>query len=558
MNRSSWQPRDWVWALILILAIVAAYSPVWYAGFIWDDDDHVTNNPCIIGPLGLKEIWTTSAARYYPLVLTTFWLEHALWGLNPLFYHLVNVGMHAGAALVLWRVLLRLGAPGAWLGAAIWALHPVSVETVAWISEMKNTQSALFYLLSILFFLKGLGKSSRWPYALCLLFAAMAMTSKSSTVVLPLVLCLCGWWTERRWNWRTFASILPVFGMSLAAAALAMGSVELYGDVHNALWTLSWPQRLITAGYVIWFYLGKLAWPSPLIFVYPRWHIDATQGFAYLPLLAAVAVLALLWHKRESWGRPWFFTLAYFVAALLPVLGLVNHYFLRYSFVADHLQYLASMGPLALAGAVLAKGAERFLPGKKDMQAIAGAALLVLLGALSWAQGWVYANEKMLWVQTLDENPDAWLAHNNLGLILMREGHVDDAMEHFEKTLQINPNFGLAHYNLGNAYFQKGQTQEAYNQYQACLVTEPDFASAIFDSGLCLSLMGQTDAAIAEFQQTLIHDPNHGKAHYNLGVALLKKGQVDAAIVQFQECLRLEPGEPHALEMLNKAQAMKR
>ena len=141
---ASWQQRDWVWALILVLAIVAAYSPVWYAGFIWDDDDHVTNNPCIIGPLGLKEIWTTSAARYYPLVLTTFWIEHALWGLNPLFYHLVSFGMHVAAALVLWRILLRLGALGAWMGAAIWGLHPVCVETVAWISELKNTQSALF------------------------------------------------------------------------------------------------------------------------------------------------------------------------------------------------------------------------------------------------------------------------------------------------------------------------------------------------------------------------------------------------------------------------------
>lgn len=562
---TSWQRDDWFWALLLILAIFAVYSPVWSAGFIWDDDDHVTRNPTIIGPLGLKEIWTTSAARYYPLVLTTFWFEHALWGLNPLGYHLVNVATHALSAVVLWRVLRRLAAPGAWLGAAIWALHPVSVETVAWISELKNTQSALFYLLSILFFIKTLAPPGKgpanpghWPYALSLLFAAMAMTSKSSTVVLPIVLCLCAWWVEGRFKWCTVSKTLPVFLMSLGAAALAMGSVELYGDVHNQLWSLSWPQRLITAGHVFWFYLGKLAWPSPLIFVYPRWHIDASQPLAYLPLLAAVALLATLWQARASWGRPWFFTLAYFVAALLPVLGLVNHYFLRYSFVADHLQYLASMGPLALAGAGLSRAASLISPEKKGLQAIAAAALLLVLGSLSWSQAWVYANQKMLWTQTLDENPDAWLAHNNLGLLLLQEGHTDEAIDHFQKTLQINPHFDRAHYNLGNALMQQGKVDQALAEYQQSIAAEPDFPSAHFDAGLCLSLKGRTDEAITEFQKTLALDPNHGKAHYNLGMALLQKGQVDDAILQFQECLRLQPNEPHALQALAQAQAQAR
>ena len=178
----------------------------------------VTANPCIVGPLGLKEIWTTSAADICPLTLTTFWVEHALWGLAPLPYHLINVFMHGGCAVVLWRVLRSLHLPGAWLGAALWALHPVQVESVAWITELKNTQSGLFYLLTILFFVRGLKDANgrRWNYGRVLLFAAMALASKSSTVVLPVILCLCAWWVEGRWHWRNLAKTAPIFLMSIA------------------------------------------------------------------------------------------------------------------------------------------------------------------------------------------------------------------------------------------------------------------------------------------------------------------------------------------------------
>jgi len=366
---------DWLLALILILTVILTYQPVWQAGFIWDDDDHVTANPCIIGPFGLKEIWTTSAAQFYPLVLTTFWVEHALWGLQPLPYHLVNVLVHGACAILLWQVLRSLQAPGAWLGAALWALHPVQVETVAWITELKNTQSGLFYLLTILFFVKYLrarGANDQsgggWNYALTLLCAALAMASKSSTVVLPVVLCLGAWWVEGRCNWRSAVKVGPIFLMSIAAAALAIWTVDLQGVNTDTQWARSWPERLVTAGDAVWFYLGKLLWPHPLITIYPRWKIDAGQWFSYMPLLAVMIILFILWFKRESWARPYFFALAYFLMALLPVLGLVDHYILRYSFVFDHFQYLASMGPLALAGAGLARFSDFAIPGRLGLQ----------------------------------------------------------------------------------------------------------------------------------------------------------------------------------------------
>jgi len=266
----TWYRRDWFWGLILILSVILTYTPVWWGGFVWDDGQFLTANPCIVGPLGLKEIWTTRAADICPLVLTTFWVEHALWGLAPLPYHLVNVLLHGVCAVVLWRVLRRLRVQGAWLGAALWALHPVGVESVGWITEMKNTESGLFFLLSILFFVRWLGAKELegrtgggWDYTLTLLFAALAMAAKSSTVILPVVLCSCAWWMEGRWHWRNATRVVPIFLMSIAASALSIWTQGLHlATVTDPQWVRTWPQRLATAGDAVWFYLGKLLWQN--------------------------------------------------------------------------------------------------------------------------------------------------------------------------------------------------------------------------------------------------------------------------------------------------------
>jgi len=303
--------RDWLWGLTLLLAVILTYSPVWWAGYVWDDDNHLTANPCIVGPQGLKEIWTTKAASICPLVLTTFWVEHKLWGLNPLPYHLVNVLLHGLDAIVLWRVLRSLRIPGAWLGAALWALHPLQVESVAWITEMKNTQSCLFYLLTIFFFVRWLRSKETverndwdWSYGLTLLCAALAMVSKFSTVVLPLVLCLCAWWIVGRWQWRNLIRLAPIFVMSVVASGVTfwLGEVQPAGPGEELL--RSWPERIATAGDALWFYVSKLIWPHPLMTIYPRWQIDASQWLSYLPTLAMIPLLIILWAKRETWARP--------------------------------------------------------------------------------------------------------------------------------------------------------------------------------------------------------------------------------------------------------------
>jgi tetratricopeptide (TPR) repeat protein len=550
---------NWLPGLALLIAVVLTYTPVWHAGFIWDDDLHVTANPAIIGPLGVKEIWTTSAAQYYPLVLTTFWVEHALWGLQPLPYHLVNVLMHGGCAILLWRVLLNLRVPGAWLGAALWALHPVQVETAAWVSELKNTQSGLFYLLSILFFVKakripggGNQHLPRWGDGLVWLFAALAMASKSSTVVLPAVLCLCAWWMEGQWRWRNLARVAPVILMALASAVLAMWTVKLQGvDPEER----SWPERVSTAGDVVWFYLGKLLWPHPLIFIYPRWNIDASQGLGYLAALAAIVLLGVLWFTRGSWGRPYFFALAYFLVALFPVLGLVNHYFLRYSFVADHLQYLASMGPLALAGAGISILSNRFWAGSRWLKTSLAAGLLLILALLSWQRAWAYESQERLWTDTLAKNPNCWMAENNLGNIDFRRGEVDEAIGHYHKALAISPIFPEIYDNLGVALSAKGQTADAMANFQKALELDPGLASAHDHLGNTLLQEGQVDAAIDQFQEAVKINPYLMRAEFNLGNAFLQQQRLDDAIAQYRKVLEIDPNFAEALSNLGLALA---
>jgi protein O-mannosyl-transferase len=524
--------RNWIGGVILILFVVLVYTPLWHAGFIWDDDGHLTANPCIIGPLGLKEIWTTTAADICPLTLTTFWAEHALWGLNPLPYHLVNVLSQGLNAALLWQVLRNLRVQGAWLGAALWAIHPVGVESVAWISEMKNTESGLFFLLSILFFVRWLREKElegrtggAWNYVLAFLFAALAMASKSSTVILPVVLCLCAWWLERRWHWRNLVTIVPGILMSIATSALSIWTQGLkLATEADPQWVRTWPQRLATAGEAVWFYLGKLLWPYPLITIYPRWRIDAGRWVSYLPLLALIVVLSFLWLKRESWSRACFFAFVYFGAALLPVLGLIDNPIFRLSLVFDHFQYLASIGPLSLAGAGLVRVLDFNIPKKQWLQSALCAELLLILGMVSWLRTWVYESEDALWTDELAKNPNSWLGHYNLGNSFLEKGQVDAAVIQYQKAVEIRPNYLEAHCNLGNSFLQEGHLDEA----------------------------------VAQYQKAVEINPNYFAAHQNLGAALGQEGRWDEAITQFRLVLRLNPDYSNAQDNLDKAQALVR
>ena len=425
----------------------------------------------------------------------------------------------------------------------------MQVESVAWISEMKNTESGLFFLIAIFFFVRWLkdrdasgGTRGGGNYALTLLFAALAMASKSSTVILPLVLWLCAWWKEGRLQWCHVARVAPVVLMSVAASLLSLWTQKLQqATIPDSQWVRSVPERLAAAGNAVWFYLGKLIWPFPLMTVYPRWVIDAGELFSYLPLLAVLVVLLVLGLNRGSWTRPWFFVFAYYSVALLPILGLVNNYIFQFSPVFDHFQYLASMGPLALAGTGMIWLAQLVLRERTWLQSCLGTGMLLILGMLSWERVWTFTSNETLWADTLSKNPDCWVGQNNLGWSLFQKGELDAAMALFSQALENNPNYAEAHNNLGRVLFQKGQTEEAFAQFHKALEIAPGYAAAYDAYGTALSHSGHVDEAITQYQKALEINPNFSEAHSNLGVVLAQKGRVDEAMAQYQAALEINP-----------------
>ena len=579
---SRWR-RDWFWALLLIAFVFIAYAQVFRADFIWDDESHLTQNPCVVGPLGLKEIWTTTQAVYYPLVLTTFWALHRLFGLSPLPYHLLNISFHVASAILLWRILQVLRVRGAWLGAALWALHPVMVQSVAWVTELKNTQSCVFYLLSILFFLKwedqgGAVSRSSQPrtgdrrslvFVLSLLLFLLATLSKTSVVMLPFVLALCVWWMRGRIRWRDTLALAPFALISVVASAWTIWEQRFHARAVGPDWVQTFPERLIIAGKAIWFYLGKLVWPHPLIFIYPRWDVDSSKVVAYLPLLAAIAGLVALWFIHAKWGRALFFAAAYYVVSLFPVLGFFSVYFFRYSFVSDHFQYLASMGPLALTGAGIATLLGRFCETPADFVShpdtvprsgstiatprrrlvLSGALcgiLLVSIGSLTWRQTAEYRDLFALYTATLQKNPDCWMAHYNLGIVLSEQGEADQAIDHYRRAVALRPDYAEAHYNLGRLLVEHGQLADAIAHYERAAAINPADAEAQNNLGVTLFGIGRPDDAIAHYQKALEIRPDYAEASCNLANALITKDDFDGAIARYTACLAAIPDQEEA------------
>jgi tetratricopeptide (TPR) repeat protein len=547
----------------LVAGIVIAYLPVWDAGFIWDDDAYVTGNLTLRNLEGLRRIWLDAAAtpQYYPLTFTSFWVDYHLWALNPLGYHLTNVLLQALNAILVWTLLRRLGVRGAWLAAAIFGLHPVNVESVAWVTERKNLLSGFFCLSAALACLRfwlpheaagdcRVGRGSptsavglgNWKfYWLGLFLYLCALLAKTATLALPAVIVLVVWWKRGKVRWRELYPLAPFLGVGLALGLITMWVERHYAHAVGKNWAFSAAERCLIAGRAVWFYLGKQVWPHPLIFVYPRWEIHASPLTAYLPGVAAAAGLLLLWRKRNGWARPVLCALACFLALLFPLLGFFNVFYFRYSFVADHFQYLAGIGPLALGAAGITTALGCFQERKPLLQPALCGALLGVLGVLTWQQSGMYVNLETLWQTTIARNPTCSMAHNNLGLFFLQKGQVDAAIGHFQKTLEFQPDDADAHYNLGIALLQRGDADAAMAQFKKALELQPSDADAHNNLGLGLLQRGRVDEAIVHFRKTLELQPDDTTAHNNLGIALLQRGRVNEAIAQFQKALELQP-----------------
>lgn len=536
-------------AVLLVLLVLAAYATIWKAGFVWDDDQHLTQNPCIVGPLSLKEAWTTPEANYFPLVLTNFAVLHALFGLNPLAYHVSNLLLHVANTLLFWVVLRRLGIRGAWLGAALWGLHPVMAETAAWVSETTNTQSCCFFLLSLWAFLAWLrnpdDRRRPWWYTAALLCAAGAMLSKPSTVMLPAVFLLCGWWLGVPWRRKTILALIPFFAFALAWSGWTVWEQKVHSGASGAEWALSLVQRALLSGYDVWFYLGKVLWPVGLSFVYPHWIIDARSPLTYLPFVAALAAGVYLYLRRTQL-RAAAFAAAAFGLLLFPVLGFFNVYYFRFSYVADHFQYLASMAPLAFVGAVLASVPALCRP---RVATATGALAVITLATLTYFRAAQFVDEKTLWRATLAQDPNCWMAHGNLGLLLQNQpgnDHLTAAIDHYRTALRLKPDYLEAHYNLANALAElplDEHADEAIAEYETALRIDPTYARAHENlASLLAKLPGHSAEALTQYEAAIRLQPEWGFAHSNYAVELAKHpDRVPDAIKEYEIAQTLDP-----------------
>lgn len=569
-RNAPWQ--TWLPACLIVVLTVAAYVPAISGGHVWDDDVYVTLNPTLRSVDGLWRIWFEVGAtvQYYPLVFTTFWIEYHLWGSAPLGYHLVNVLLHSLSAVLLWLGLRRLAVPGAWLAAVVFALHPVHTESVAWITERKNVLSGVLYLSAMLAYLRfcGLGNDSSegirsWrSYALALLLFSGALFSKTIACSLPAAILLLLWWKRDRITRRDILPLIPMFIIGLVMGLTTAWIEKHYIGAQGEDWELSFVARCLIAGRALWFYAGKLVWPADLTFFYVRWRIDTGLWWQYLGPLAAVALVVLLWFARRRTGKGPLVAALFFGGTLLPALGFVDVYPMRFSFVADHFQYLASIGLItlliALGTTVLTRRTE---PHSQDaaspllpiVRVVLAIVMVSVLGTLTWHRGKAYENVETLWRDTIAKNPDAWLAHNNLGNDLAKRGDHTEAMHHFTEALRARPGYADAHNNLGNSLLAMGRTDEALAHYHKSLELDPDLPNAYNGLGMALNSVGKTDEAIEQLTEALTLRPTYAEAHNNLGLALVKQGNIEAAIAHYRRALQLKPGLTKACNNLANA-----
>jgi tetratricopeptide (TPR) repeat protein len=578
-----------------------AYQPAWNGKPIWDDDIHITSAE-LSSFHGLGRIWTDPAAapQYYPLLHTVFWIEHKLWGTWPLPYHLLNIGLHALTALLLWRILERLQLPGAWLAAGIFALHPVLVESVAWISELKNTLSGALCAGSALLYLKYDQERKRSSYFIAFaLFLAGVMT-KTVIVTLPAVLLVILWWKRETLSWkRDFAPLIPFFVIGLVAGLVTVWVEQKFCAENGETFEFTLLDRFLIAGRLFWFYLAELLWPRDLMLIYPAWNISRAVWWQYLFPVAALILFLRLWIIRKKSRGPLAAALC-FLLMLFPVLGFFNlSYFMsavgahRHTaiFRADHFQYLATVAIIAPVSSGVTWLAARIEANLRPLVYAGSVALLLLFATMTWAQSAIYRDAETCFRAVIAKNPNSATARSNLGGALLNKGSVDEAIVQLKRSVEIDPDYQFGHYNfaaallekgepdeaiphlrtvlkanpnhmkayytLGNALSKKGEVEEAAASYKRALQLQPDFPDAHTNLGNLLLEKGEIDEALKHYRATLELQPHAAAAHYNFAVGLVRKGALDSAIEELRIALRIDPAYPDAEPLLRDLVARK-
>ena len=481
----------------------------------------ISQNQLIHADNGLYRIWfTADAVDYWPITYSAWWLQWRLWGGKAAGFHAVNVGLHAIDTILVWMILRRLRVPGAWAAAALFAVHPVNVATVAWIAETKNTLSMLFYLCSILAYLHFSEKGFWKWYAVSLLTFALALLSKTSVVMEPVVLLGLAWWKCGRISGKDVRCAAPFFALSLLGACVTIlhqHSRLLYESPGQAT---GFAGRLAVAGWALWFYLYKIVLPLNLMLIYPNWKVDEAWWISYVPAAAFIGALGILWWKRRTWGRAGLCGVGYFAVMLFPVLGFFHQYWQIYSRVADQWQYCAMIGVLALLTAGAAKAGGRMnIPGR-SMGAIIAVAVFVFLGVGTWKRSALFADEESLWRDNIAKNPQAWVAYNNLGGLLGAQNRIDEAIQVFNEAIRVKPDYVEAYNNRGNALVVAGKIDEAMADYRHALSIYPASADAMMHIGEIYWRQGHAREAIEYWKEALEYEPDSIDVVNNLAWAL--------------------------------------
>ena len=546
--------------------VVISYLPAMlWGGFVWDDRIITYAEP-VQEVSGLWQIWFSPSAigeegHYWPLVYTTFWLEHKLWGFAPAGYHVVNVLLHLANVLLLWHLLRRLAVPGAWVVAAVFAVHPLHVESVAWVIERKDVLSGLFYLTAVLAWMRFVEQPNSRRYAWSLALYTAAMLSKSIAITLPAAFLIWHWWKQSR---VTSTDLLRLVPFGVVGLVITVGDLSFYRSVEPLSLGYSLTERTLIAAHALWFYAGKLLWPTNLAVIYPLWDIRVADPLAWGYIIAAVALVAALWRFRHQLGRGPLAGALFFAVTLLPVLGFIDYGYMQFSFVADRYQYLAGVGILAVVIGMAAYGVG-LLPDLWQKGALGVAVVaLVVLGLLTWRQASIYRSSETLNRHIIVLNPQARNAHLNLGILLYDQARYEEALEmariavkqrpdyskthdylgailnalgrfeeaetHLRRAIALNPQEKYAHFNLGNTLCEQGRYEEALGVARVAVEQRPDFAEAHTTLGIALTALGHFEEAEAHLRRAIVLNPHTQNVHLNLGMTLYYQGRYEEAL----------------------------
>lgn len=519
---------DFAGMVSIFCAALLAYFPSIYGTLLWDDSNYITA-PALQSVQGLWRIWTELGAthHYFPLLHSAFWIEHLLWGDSVLGYHFINVLFHSFSAILVVLILRQLRLRGSWLAGFIFLLHPVCVQSVAWISGQAVTLAAFLCLVAGLIYLR-FDQNRRKSYFLWAAgFFAAALLCNPIVAAFPAALFVLLWWRNGKIEVkRDLASLSPFLGLGIAAVVLSFLIEKAYPGIRNPEFSYSFMQHLLFGCRATWFYFAKLVLPFNLTFIYPQFTVDAGNWQQYLypaGLIIITGCLLLMGRRYRGLLAGWLL----FIAILLPALGLLNFSQFPYSQVADHFQYLAALGIIVpvssgiwLAAAKLQQSGNFFKSGLRHKKLILTAGIFGLLPVLylvgTRRQSGTYPDIETLWKTTIARNPGSWIAYNNLGEVLFQQERVDEALPYSRTAVNLKPDNAEANANLGNILRYKQQPGEALVYYRKAADLQPDIASFHGSIANTLLEMGKIKEAVSRYETALKLDPSNGLLANNL------------------------------------------